>query len=607
MVARFVNKGLRTRLLFAFVAVLCFGMIVPGSFLFVSSRSQHIKSIQAYMEGQAVILRDLFLPYFASPDGTTSMRNEVSRLKKEINMRITVIDRDGKVLADSDENPDTMENHGQRPEVVGALTQRRGTALRWSHTLGKSMLYVAVPLGSQEAPTGVLRVSMPVNLLATQIREQWPLFFTVIAGVLAVAFIVAYVESGRIATSIESMSEMARQMASGKFYEHSFPRSGTEVDVLGHSLNILASKLGRSIQEFRRTNERLLAVLEASVSGMVIIDDDGRVSRVNKAAEKILGYSRAEIEGIPYPGALRNTDLTTLVEKALYMRETGHREARLLYPNERTVEASAVPLGDGTQNAPQGVVLVLHDLTDLRRLETVRSDFIQNISHELRTPVTVVKGFAETLKDAPPEDPEEVKELAVLIDTEASRLADLVEKLLSLAKIESGHLLPQKTLLNPEDALRRMVSKMEPLARRKGQSIVFEEEPEAQGATLLADPSMFDMTFSNLLDNAIKYTGEGGTIKVRAKPQDRGILFSVEDNGPGISQEDLPRVFERFYRSAKDRSRLTGGSGLGLAIVKHCVAAHGGKVWVSSREGHGTTFFVWLPKGSQAEAEAQSR
>lgn len=469
--------------------------------------------------------------------------------------------------------------------------------------------------------SGPLGQSSPGNL-------AWHSFVLSLAGTLIVSLIVACLEAKHIASPIEAMSDMAQDMAQGRFYEHAFPPSGTEIDALGHSLNFLASSLGRTIEQLKKSNQRLWAVLEASVSGMMIIGGDGEVLRVNKAAEKILGHPRRELEGISYVGALRNTELISLVEKALYSRESSHKEVNLLYPSEKTVDAAAVPLGESRSPATyssdknsssQGAVLVLHDLTAIRRLETVRSDFIQNISHELRTPVTVVKGFAETLKDTPPDDPAAVKEMAELIDSEASRLADLVEKLLSLAKIESGHVVLEKTQIEAGKALEEIVSRMEPLAKRKNQHLTLvkpsmvrsaepasaasddqrnsEESPADQdgGAVITADKDMFNMIFTNLIDNAIKYTNDGGQINVGFEPRDGGLLFYVQDNGPGISQEDLPRIFERFYRSAKDRSRLTGGSGLGLAIVKHCVAAHGGKVWAESQERKGATFFVWLP------------
>ncbi|QUL99418.1 MAG: PAS domain S-box protein [Candidatus Fermentithermobacillus carboniphilus] len=613
------RKSLRVSLLKSFVAVSCIAMLLVGSFFFVFTGKQYMKNIQNHMEHQAKILRDLFAPYMLPTPRPDLLEREVTRLKRETGMRITVVALDGTVLADSDENPSIMENHGKRPEILMALSQGKGIAVRWSYTVKKHMLYVAVPIEETQGTLGIVRVSLPVSLLESEIRQNWPVLAGAIFFALGVALAFAFVMSKKMATPIEAMSAMAMDMASGSYREHAFPTTNTELDDLGHSLNFLASNLAATISEMKRTNQKLSAVLDASAWGMVIVESDGVISSTNRAAEEILGASRQKLEGISFWAALRNSDLASLVERALYQKQKGRVESTVLYPRERIVDAVAVPLGNGSGSEP-GAVLILNDITELRHLETVRRDFIQNISHELRTPITVVKGFAETLKETMPDDPETVREMAGLINDEAGRLADLVEKLLNLAKIESGYLTPQKTSFPVKETLEEIIRKMELLARRKDQTIVLtqgtsekipeggpgtEEKRGSMGETdrsgentVWADKLMFDMIVTNLLDNAIKYSGEGSRIEIGYSCDENGTLFWVKDDGPGIPAEDLSRIFERFYRAAKDRSRDTGGSGLGLAIVKHCTAAHGGKVWVESGEGRGARFFVWLPSST---------
>jgi two-component system phosphate regulon sensor histidine kinase PhoR len=352
------------------------------------------------------------------------------------------------------------------------------------------------------------------------------------------------------------------------------------------------------MQDLQDSSAKLEAVLNASVSGIVIFDSEGSVTAVNHAAEGILGRSDTVLRGLSFAVALTDSDLTSLVYKALYRQTPGRQEIKIGRHAQKVVDATAVPLASSSDDpehpATNGVVLTLHDLTEIRRLETMRTDFVQNVSHELRTPVTVVKGFAETLRDMPPDDPNMVSEMAGLIEKEASRLSTLVAGLLDLAKLESGSVAPSKSPLDPGQILRDTARKLEPLSTQRHQTVrVAANVPP--GGELVADRALMDMIFTNLLENAIKYSDEGAEIVMGVDASEGGWLFHVTDNGSGISEEDLPRVFERFYRGSKDRSRGTGGSGLGLAVVKHSVTLHSGKVWAESAGERGTAFYVWLP------------
>ena len=414
---------------------------------------------------------------------------------------------------------------------------------------------------------------------------------------LPLAALVSWRGAARIAAPVKAMLEMSQSMLEGKFRERFFPDTYTEIDALGSNLNQLAASLRARVQDLLDSNAKLAAILDASVSGIVIFDSEGAVSAVNRSAQALLGRSGDELRGLPFPMALASSDLSSLVYKALYHRTSGREEVTLGRAEPKVVEATAMPVTsrDGQSDSSSlGVVLTLHDLTEIRRLERMRTDFVQNISHELRTPVTVVKGFAETLRDIPPADLDSVKGMADLIDKEASRLARLVSGLLDLAKLESGSFVPKKVPLDPARLLSDTTKKLEPLSGQRGQVVRVEAEVSPD-STISGDPVLLDMVFTNLIENAIKYAGDGGTIEVGVRPDQGGWLFWVKDNGPGISEEDLPRIFERFYRGSKDRSRDTGGSGLGLAIVKHCVTLHSGKVWVQSKAGRGTEFYVWLP------------
>ncbi|MGE5580142.1 MAG: ATP-binding protein [Bacillota bacterium] len=426
-----------------------------------------------------------------------------------------------------------------------------------------------------------------------------------IGALVGLPVVAAYaaVKSGRLASIVEGMLAMTGAMLSGRFRERFFPDTDTELDTLGSDLNRLAESLRARMQDLHDSNAKLEATLNASVSGIIIFDCEGRITAINLAAKEILGRTEESLHGLSFVETLSSSDLVSLVSGALYRQAAGRQEVKIGRRSPRVVDATAAPLQsreDPSHPVMIGVVLTLHDLTEIRRLERMRTDFVQNVSHELRTPVTVVKGFAETLRDTPPDDAESVREMASLIDAEASRLSTLVGSLLDLAKLESGSIVPAKVPLDPARILRDTVKRLESVSSRNRQTVSIVSSA-ASGGELIADPTLTDMVFTNLLENALKYGGEGGRIEMGVRPDDGGWLFWVVDDGPGIDEEDLPRVFERFYRGSKDRSRGTGGSGLGLAVVKHSVTLQGGRVWAESGPGRGAAFYVWLPgDGSKA-------
>jgi two-component system phosphate regulon sensor histidine kinase PhoR len=701
---------MRRRLLSAFLLVACLVMAILGGFLVVFSRNQHIKNAENYAENQAKVLRVYLTGHYCTLSGTdeanlnyndnpkdnpnstannpdsadspvntdhpstnssvnSQINAELARLSQESGLRITLIGKNGVVLADTGGDPAKMGSHDTRPEVVQAMSHGKGISIRYSQTLGTDMLYFALPVqDEQNTFLGVLRVALPVKLIETELSRNWLTFAMVITAALAVAFVTATFQSKHLARPVELMSQMSKEMAQGDFTERSFPQTGTEVDSLGKSLNSLATSLDMYIDELTRANEKMKTILDSAVAGMILVNADGIVSSVNASAERILGCKPEETQGMKFHSTVRNSEVNSLLEASFLDRKTHRKEIKALYPTEKILDVTAVPLlfsvdsaeSDPKKAGPNGVLLVFYDLTQIRRLETTRSDFIQNISHELRTPITVIKGFAETLRDIPPDDEESIKEMAGFITGEVSRLYSLVENLLSLAKIESGRVNMKKVWLDAQMALGQIIRKMEPLALQNQQTILLDrpEQPERQQKTqqqnepqepgqmcqqqqpeqhdrpvhqetpvrLFADPSLFHTIFANLLDNAVKYSDRGGhiTVSIRqignmetgtaASPKaacrrtyseregttretalGAGVLFTVADDGPGVSEEDLPRIFERFYRSSKDRSRSTGGSGLGLSIVKHCVGLQGGKVWAENLPGRGTAFYVWFP------------
>lgn len=611
--------GIRSRLIRSFVACGFIAAFIASSVSYFVVRYWYVRTTENFLTKQSAVLKDQFSPYLTGVDPARGM--PLARdVAQKTGFRVTLIDSSGKVVLDSHEDPAIMENHLGRPEVQEALKKGQGSSIRWSSTINRSMLYVAFRVDSPDRTTGVLRLSVPLAALQEGVLAGLPWLLVGLGVSVVVSIIVALVEAARISGPLESMTRAARRMAAGEFKEYQYPRADGEIAVLGATLNFLAASMGKLVRDLESSNRKFETVLQSSVSGMVLVGTDRRVAMANKACAGILGESRESLEGLPYIRALRNTSLADLVSTALETGKPQSAEVKILVPAEKTVYAYALPVESvGGREA----ILILHDITHVRRLETVRSDFIQNISHELKTPVTIIQGYAETLRDAPPEDPGAVKEMAALVARETERLSELVRSLLELASIESGHLGLSLDEVDPASVVAEVVRRMMPLANKKGLTLVDStareqgpplpggsaegrfgqpRSPHAPAAPITADRTLIERALTNLVDNAIKYTPGPGTVEVWAEDAAApglslgpGALFGVRDTGPGLAEEDKERVFERFYRGSKDRSRETGGTGLGLSLVKHWVAAHGGKTWVESEEGRGSTFYIYLP------------
>lgn len=609
--------AIRTRLIRSFVACGFIAALIASSIFYFVVRYRYIRTTEDFLLKQSAVLKGEFSPYLTGAD-TASGLSLARDIAQKTGFRVTLIDSSGKVVLDSHEDPAVMENHLGRPEIQEALVNEHGSSTRWSSTMKCSMLYVASRVDSGGRTVGYLRLSVPLTALQEGIVAGLPWFLAGLGVSVFVSIVVALLEATRISRPLESMCRAARRMASGEFREYQYPPADEEIAALGATLNFLAASVGKLVRDLESSNQKIATVVQSSVSGMVLVGADRRVTMANKASADILGESAQSLEGLPYVRALRNTALVTLVSKALETGKPQSAEVKILVPAEKVVYAYALPVESA---AGREVILVLHDITHVRRLETVRSDFIQNISHELKTPVTIIQGYAETLRDAPPDDPIMVKEMATLVASEAERLSELVRNLLELASVESGHLTLRLEEVNPASVVAEVVRRMMPLAKKKGLTLAdstpsgpnptradTESGPDGRrlprlpAPSITADRALVERALTNLVDNAIKYTPSPGVVEVWAEDATSsglglgpGALFAVRDTGPGLAPEDKERVFERFYRGSKDRSRETGGSGLGLSLVKHWVGAHGGKTWAESEEGRGSTFYIYLP------------
>lgn len=528
----------------------------------------------------AALEREARLVAAALPDDSLGQRAAVHRLSREDGHRITIIDTSGRVVAESgapDAGLGAIADHSARPEFRAALAGGVGTDVRTSATFGVPLLYVAVAGGP-----GVIRVAAPYGHVDATVRRAqaaviWAALIALGVGVLLALF------AGRSVTQpLSEITQAARAIAAGR--PPRFPHSNIpDVDGLVQALRDMHSQLTDRFEQLRREQAETAAVVESMVEGVVAADGRGRIVTANGALRRLLGYR--DDEPLPELAQLFRTKAAReVVDTVLRGESVDGREIEF---EGRVILATARPLPQG------GAVLVLHDLTAVRRLEAVRRDFVANVSHELKTPLTSISGYAETLLSDRP-DVETVDRFLEVILGNARRMQRLVDSLLDLSRIESGSWRPRVESVSVGAAAREIWAGL--AARAQQAQVTFDVDAEPAGpATVDADPDALRQVFTNLFDNALRYAPAGGRIICRTRRGDGGAVLSVIDNGAGVAREHVSRIFERFYRADPSRSRDEGGTGLGLSIVKHLVEAHGGRVWAESELGLGTTISAFFP------------
>ncbi len=593
------------------VAVVC-GLLIAGVMTIQALERQHLAQLGEVLDAKTKLVEYGFQPLFGrnlSSLSPTQLQETARDLGTRASAQVTLLAADGTVLADSavqGAELAVIEKHAARPEIDQAFSTGQGQEIRSNHTTGDRTMYRAVLIQTaQEASPLVLRVGIPMMVLDRELSEiQQHLFWA-----LGLAFLVALPLSIWLAHSItKPLSDIAlaaRQLSSGNHALHIRTTAQDEVGLLASTLNQMVDQLQAKIDELSEDRTQLLAVLASMVEGVMVLDYRGHVLQVNPALERMFGISRVEARGRPCTDLFRHQQLTELV--AIILRSPAHHQDEIVLPlTGRCLQIEASPAG-GKRDNEACVVLVFHDITELRRLEKIRKDFVANVSHELRTPLTSIKGYVEALLDGATDDPVASKNFLDIILKQSDRLNLIIEDLLELSKIESGRVSLKEEPLELQTLVERTLSMVKPMADKKRHHLITAIMPSLP--SVAGDEGRLAQVLTNLLDNAIKYTPAGGTITVSAtlapssKASQRpinAIDLSVADTGIGIPEQDRPRVFERFYRVDKARSRELGGTGLGLAIVKHIVEGHGGHVWVEANHPQGSRFVVRLPLGDNA-------
>ncbi|NCD32716.1 MAG: HAMP domain-containing histidine kinase [Spartobacteria bacterium] len=516
------------------------------------------------------------------------------RAASSSDMRITVIMADGRVVADTDSNPSLMENHAMRPEIVAARSGLTGVEQRFSDTLKVSMLYVARPILLNEDSAGaVLRVCKPLTMIDASIHafQKQIIWGGMVTFVLAA--LTGLLVARRISEPLRKMCEVANSCAQGDFSLRTPPigHGSQEVSDLANAINCMASKLEDRISVIKENHENLQSILASMKEGVMAFDKQGELLMLNDAARNLLNLKAAVKVGVSHDVCTNDEALSSVLREAIYSDEPLARSVDLFDGAvKRFIRIHTAKL-----KAKNGTLVVLHDMTQINQVEAMRRDFVANVSHELKTPITSIKGFVETLIDNPPAKNKDQNHFLRIISRQADRLQAIVDDLLTLARIEADadYAKPPLQSCTFDDLLNAAKTTCMAKAKKKNVVITLESPPRLKSCFNIL---MMEQALVNLLDNSIKYSPEGTEVTCGVQESSEHYMIYVRDRGCGIAPEHMNRIFERFYRVDKARSRSLGGTGLGLSIVKHIVLAHTGTITVDSRLGEGTTFRILLPK-----------
>lgn len=541
------------------------------------------------MKARAIMLEDMVNN---SPKDPAGLQARIHALGEKTGTRLTVIGSDGVVTADSLEKPENMDNHAGRPEVMAARSHGFGAVTRFSDTLGARMMYYAIPVGDNGQKNGFVRTSVSLISINERLKRNRNAIAAG-AGVSAfVALLLGFFIARGFAGRLSSITAVAESIADGD-YSQRLPISGKdEIGKLAHAFNRMAQSSLARMETISTDRNKLLALLSGMIEGVVAVDKDERVTHINEAAEEILGVSPDSSIGKPLWEIVRLGDVCETVSRTLADESEIKKDLSITgSPADRIVEMQSSPIRDGEGNLA-GAVVVLHDVSDLKRLETMRRDFVANVSHELKTPITAIRGLVETLIDDEGMEPEKHARFLKKISSQSMRLSSIVTDLMTISRLESGKYLERRYF-----DLRHAIEKSAQTLCASGapSGVKVEVDIPDKPLNIIGDEESLCEVVNNLLDNGLKYSSYGGRVWVRLYKKGETAVIEVEDTGIGIEKRDQQRIFERFYRVDKARSRELGGTGLGLSIVKHVVLSHGGSVEVESEPGKGSRFRITLP------------
>lgn len=575
-----------------FIIVLLISLGISGLITTHIVGSMYNKDVEDKLMAESDIIREQLTDYI-NTNNFTGMQEILSRINKNTNTRITVIDTTGKVMAETNYNLSLMENHLSRPEVQQALSGIVGKQRRFSTTMQVNYLYIAEPVYQNGKITAIVRLATPLKQLKGITRSISVSTLLALVPGLILALLLAYRFAINITKPIKEIKNAAAEIAEGKLDADINIISSDEIGQLAKSINFMAASLKDKLNSIEDKNSKMEAILSSVMNGIIAVDSSNHILFINPMAQKMLGIQEEDITGKHLLQVIRNNKLDNMIRGILEESSTIDEELTITYPEEKICRLVTNPIRYPGSNRIVGIIIIIQDITQIRKLERMRSEFVANVSHELKTPLTSIKGFVETLKAGAIEDSEASIRFLNIIEDEADRLNRLISDILSLSELEN-----RKLKVNVEDIsvsvmVKEIVSMLQNQADKKDISLLYSVEEDIY--KLKGDLDQFKQMLINLIDNAIKYTPEEGCVEITAYNEGDNVVIKVKDNGIGIPKEHIPRLFERFYTADKARSRKVGGTGLGLAIVKHIVLQFNGQIGVQSEIGKGTEFTVILP------------
>ena len=578
----------------AFFIILLLGIVTSGFLYLGLIRSVYMTELETKLISNIRLIES-----FIEEEGETLGQYELQSFAEDygnrIKARITFIDSEGRVLADTLRSAEEIENHGSRPEIVSAYKGEIGKATRYSKTVNEEMFYVAYPVEFEKQDIRVIRLAVNLyEIKATNRKLYYYIGISIVIGLFA-SLVIASRFITKMMRPIKEMTEITQKIASGGFNRRVNIIDDDEIGELAENFNHMANQLKVTIDKLSDNNTKFMAVLTSIINPIIAVDNKHRIILLNPAAEELFRIKAEVALGKHIIEIIRNNALDEKIEGIFENPSDSHVEITINDPMEKILKIYTNPIK--LENDPTrviGIVALMEDVTEIRKLEQMRSDFVANVSHELKTPLTSISGFVETLKSGAIEDEAIAKRFLDIIDIETERLTRLINDILSLSEIESSHIRDFQQDIHTSEAIREITEIITPLALNKEIEIV--AEIESNLPVLKGNPDWFKQMLINLLDNAVKYTPNNGRVFVNAYEKYNNIVIVIRDTGIGIPKKDIPRLFERFYRVDKARSRKVGGTGLGLAIVKHIVLSLKGRIKVSSELGKGSEFTVILPK-----------
>jgi two-component system phosphate regulon sensor histidine kinase PhoR len=580
-------RSFQWRITIPFIVLIIVSMAVLGVYLTSSVRHSQLDNLRSHLEQEAYITTAAALPSLLGQDSSPDVL--AKSLGSEIDSRITIIAPDGTVLGDSVQDPATMENHATRPEVEAALATGIGESTRFSTTLQEQMMYVAVTVYNQGELVGIARVALPLTVVEQNVSSVTRIIIIATAIIAALAVLAAWIIARTITRPIRELTRASQGIATGELGRRIAIATNDEIGQLARAFNEMSASLKTTVETVSTEKTELDGILANMADGVIVTDIGGDIVLANQAAGRLLGFEGEKAAGRPAIEVVHDHEIDEVLKQCL---NTGKEQSTQFESGltRRFLRSIVVPLMN--QGRLDGALILLQDLTELRGLQTMRRELVGNISHELRTPIAGIKAMVETLRSGAVNDKDAARDFLSRIESEADRLAQMVAELTQLSRIETGRAELKMGPVNLNNLVDEVLAEMKPLAERQHVTLSRQVSPDLPSVTM--DRDRIRQTIINLVHNALKFNKPGGKVTVTTGYDTKSVSLTVADTGIGISRENLPHIFERFFKA--DRARAGGGSGLGLAIAKHTVQVHGGEIHAQSEEGQGSTFTFTLPR-----------